>query len=97
MLVPARATARARWTLSVTRFVSNWLTGDVSNRRAQDNVLSAAVSHDGQWVVSGSADHEVQFWDAKSGIVQLMLKGHDLSGSLSPSRLEHFGLTVLPF
>jgi len=70
---------------------------DMSNRRAQDHVHSVAVSHDGQWVVSGSKDHGVQFWDAKSGIVQLMLKGHKETSPLSPSRSEHLGLTVLPF
>jgi len=82
-LVFARATVRARWTLSVTRYVSNLLTEDVSNRRAQGCVLSVAVSHNGQWVASGSKDCGVQFWDAKSGIVQLMLKGHKDSGPLS--------------
>jgi len=38
--------------------------------------MSVAVSHDGQWVVGGSYDGGVQFWDAKSGIVQLMLQGY---------------------
>ena len=47
----------------------------------QDYVLSVAVSHDGQWVVSGSKDRGVQFWDAKSAIVQLMLQGHKNSGT----------------
>ena len=56
----------------------------MSNCRAQDWVKSVAVSHDGRWVASGSHDRGVQFWDAKSGIVQLMLKGHDLPGPLSP-------------
>ena len=55
---------------------------------AQDYVLSVAVSHDGQWVVSGSKDRGVQFWDAKSAIVQLMLQGHKNSGPLSPSRSD---------
>ena len=50
----------------------------------QDYVLSVAVSHDGQWVVSGSKDRGVQFWDAKSATVQLMLQGHKNSGPLSP-------------
>jgi glucose repression regulatory protein TUP1 len=40
----------------------------------QDYVLSVAVSHDGEWVVSGSKDRGVQFWDAKTGIVQCMLQ-----------------------
>ena len=71
----------------------NWLTGGVANRRAQDRVYSVAVSHDGQWVVSGSDDCGVQFWDAKSGVVQLMLKGHKDPGPLSPSRFEHLELS----
>ena len=71
--------------------------GCVSNGWGQDYVLSVAVSHDGQWVVSGSKDRGVQFWDAKSAIVQLMLQGHKNSGPLSPSRSEDLGLTVLPF
>ena len=54
------------------------------NGLVQDYVLSVAVSHDGQWVVSGSKDRGVQFWDAKSAIVQLMLQGHKNSGPLSP-------------
>ena len=77
--------------------MSNLLTEDVSNCRAQDCVNSVAVSHDGQWVASGSDDCRVQFWDAKSGIVQLMLESHGDWGLLSPSRLEYLGLTVLPF
>ena len=45
----------------------------------KDYVLSVAVSHDGQWVVSGSKDRNVLFWD-KHGQVQLMLQGHGNSG-----------------
>ena len=97
MLSLARATARARWTLSVTRYMPNLLTEGVSNRRAQDFVHCVAVSHDGRWVVSGSGDHGVRFWDAKSGVVQLMLKGHNSSGLLSPSHSERLGLIVLSF
>lgn len=48
----------------------------------KDYVLSVAVSHDGQWVVSGSKDRGVQFWDAKSAVVQCMLQGHKNSGEL---------------
>ena len=88
MLVLVRAAGRARWTLSVTRYVSNLLTEDVSNRRAQGRVYPVAVSHDGQWVASGSDDCGVQFWDAKSGIVQLMLKGHTTGGPLSPRSIR---------
>ena len=43
-------------------------------------VLSVAVSRDGQWVVSGSKDRTVQFRDARSGVVQCMLRGHRYSG-----------------
>jgi len=39
-------------------------------------VLSVAVSHDGQWVVSGSKDRCVQFWDARTAQMQLSLQGH---------------------
>ena len=46
----------------------------------KDYVLSVAVSHDGQWVVSGSKDRGVQFWDARSAVVQCMLQGHKNSG-----------------
>ena len=55
-----------------------------SNRLVQDYVLSVAVSHDGKWVVSGSKDRGVRFWDPKSGIVQFTLdKDHENSGPLS--------------
>ena len=92
MLVLLRAAARARWTLLVTRYALNYLTGDVSNRRAQDIVYSVAVSHDGRWVVSGSSDKTVQFWDAKSGIVQLMLEGHTNPG---PTVISEVDLSTL--
>ena len=54
----------------------------------KDYVLSVSVSHDGQWVVSGSKDCGVQFWDAWMAIVQLMLQGHKnsvISINLSPA------------
>ncbi|TFY70313.1 hypothetical protein EVG20_g2690 [Dentipellis fragilis] len=54
----------------------------------KDYVLSVAVSHDGQWVVSGSKDRGVQFWDARTATVQLMLQGHKnsvISIDLSPA------------
>ena len=43
-------------------------------------MLSGAVSHDGQWVVSGSKDRSVQFWDLRTTEAQLMLEGHKNSG-----------------
>ena len=62
----------------------------MSNCLAQDYVVSVAVSHDGRWVVSGSKDREVQFWDAKTGIPQMMLRGHKNTGPLSSSRPDPF-------
>jgi glucose repression regulatory protein TUP1 len=56
-------------------------------RWLQDYVLSVAVSHDGQWVVSGSKDRMVHFWDARSAAVQCTLQGHTnsvISIDLSP-------------
>ena len=53
----------------------------------KDYVLSVAVSHDGNWVVSGSKDRGILFWDAKSAAVQLLLQGHKnsvISVNLSP-------------
>ena len=47
----------------------------------KDYVLSVAVSHDGNYVVSGSKDRCVQFWDARSAQVQCMLQGHKNSGT----------------
>ena len=47
----------------------------------KDYVLSVAVSHDGRWVVSGSKDRGVQFWDPKSAMAQCMLRGHKNSGT----------------
>ncbi|KAF8720188.1 hypothetical protein AX14_011213 [Amanita brunnescens Koide BX004] len=42
----------------------------------KDYVLSVAISHDEKWVVSGSKDRAVHFWDARSAEVQCMLQGH---------------------
>jgi len=43
-------------------------------------VRSVAISHDGQWIVSGSDDCSVQFWD-RHGRMHLMLQGHHDSGT----------------
>ena len=54
----------------------------------KDYVLSVAVSHDGNWVVSGSKDRGVQFWEQQTAAVQLMLQGHKnsvISIDLSPA------------
>ncbi|KIL60290.1 hypothetical protein M378DRAFT_130771 [Amanita muscaria Koide BX008] len=42
----------------------------------KDYVLTVAVSVDGNWVVSGSKDRCVHFWDAQNGYLQLSLQGH---------------------
>jgi glucose repression regulatory protein TUP1 len=43
----------------------------------KDYVLSVAVTlPDSRWIVSGSKDRSVQFWDSQSGTTQLMLQGH---------------------
>lgn len=42
----------------------------------QDYVLSVAISPDGQWVVSGSKDRSIQFWNIGTGQAQFMLQGH---------------------
>jgi len=54
----------------------------------KDYVLSVAVSPDGAWVVSGSKDRGVQFWDPRTAQQQLMLQGHKnsvISIDLSPA------------
>ena len=48
------------------------MTFDGHNR----HVSSVAVSHDGQWVVSGSSDKRVLFWDARNAQAQFALHGH---------------------
>ena len=80
---------------SLDKTLKYWeLTADINNARQADErfdkcgldftghrdyVLSVAISHDGQWVVSGSKDRSVQFWD-KDGRAQLTLQGHKNSG-----------------
>ncbi|QDS69986.1 hypothetical protein FKW77_003171 [Venturia effusa] len=52
----------------------------------RDFVLSVALTPDGQWVLSGSKDRGVQFWDPNTGTTQLMLQGHKNSViSVAPS------------
>ena len=43
----------------------------------RDWVQSAAISHDGHWVVSGSDDESVLFWDARNAQAQFALHGHN--------------------
>ncbi|EMC97358.1 hypothetical protein BAUCODRAFT_33079 [Baudoinia panamericana UAMH 10762] len=52
----------------------------------KDFVLSVALTPDGAWVLSGSKDRGVQFWDPNTGDAQLMLQGHKNSViSVAPS------------
>ncbi|KAK4694512.1 general transcriptional corepressor TUP1, partial [Lecanoromycetidae sp. Uapishka_2] len=52
----------------------------------KDFVLSVAMTPDGEWVMSGSKDRGVQFWNPHSGDTQLMLQGHKNSViSVAPS------------
>jgi len=46
----------------------------------KDFVLSVALTPDSNWVMSGSKDRGVQFWDPDTGMAQLMLQGHKNSG-----------------
>jgi glucose repression regulatory protein TUP1 len=48
----------------------------------QDFVLSVCLTPDGQWLMSGSKDRGVQFWDPVTGVAQMMLQGHKNSGKL---------------
>lgn len=59
----------------------------------QDFVLSVAVSPDGKWVVSGSKDRGVQFWDPVTANVQFMLQGHKNSGEF-PLLIYFFWCTI---
>ncbi|KAL8694513.1 MAG: hypothetical protein Q9218_000843 [Villophora microphyllina] len=56
----------------------------------KDFVLSVALTPDGRWVLSGSKDRGVQFWDPRTGDTQLMLQGHKNSGK-SPSSAQLAG------
>ncbi|GAA6027149.1 hypothetical protein JCM8097_002432 [Rhodosporidiobolus ruineniae] len=53
----------------------------------KDYVLSVDISPDGAWIVSGSKDRGVQFWDPKTAKAQFMLQGHKnsvISVAMSP-------------
>ena len=52
------------------------------------DVSSVAVSHDGQWLVSGSDDKNVLFWDVRSAQAHFALHGHKgwtVSVDMSPT------------
>ena len=52
---------------------------DLDSLPPQGYVSSVTVSPDGAWVVSGSHDYSVQFWNPKDAQTQLMLQGHKSS------------------
>lgn len=47
-------------------------------------MLSVCLTPDGHWVMSGSKDRGVQFWDPITGNAQMMLQGHKNSGKPAP-------------
>lgn len=59
----------------------------------KDFVLSVALTPMGSWVMSGSKDRGVQFWDPQTGHAQLMLQGHKNSGKPSISVQRAQGVT----
>lgn len=59
----------------------------------KDFVLSVALTPDGQWVMSGSKDRGVQFWDPATGQAQLMLQGHKNSGKYENVHKSELALT----
>ena len=66
----------------IVRVASEPNEGENSDEDIQDFVLSVALTPDGEWVLSGSKDRGVQFWDPHTGDTQLMLQGHKNSGML---------------
>jgi WD40 repeat protein len=47
-----------------------------------------ATTPDGKWIVSGSKDRGVQFWDPRTGQTEFMLQGHKNSGKYGTGSLE---------
>ncbi|KAL0492012.1 general transcriptional corepressor TUP1 [Acrasis kona] len=61
--------------------------GTLSGHR--DYVLSVAFSNDGKWLISGSKDRSVQFWDPRSNVLHMMMQGHKnsvISVALNPTK-----------
>ncbi|CAO3693350.1 unnamed protein product [Rhizopus stolonifer] len=59
----------------------------------KDFVLSVATTPDANWIVSGSKDRGVQFWDPRTGQTQFMLQGHKnsvISVATSPGHKPMF-------
>lgn len=55
--------------------------------RFQDYVLSVGITPDGQWIVSGSKDRTIQFWQG-DGQAQFLLQGHKNSGESGHSPFQ---------
>ena len=55
-------------------------------------MLSVALTPDGDWVLSGSKDRGVQFWNPRTGDCQLMLQGHKNSGMSSAHKSHELPL-----
>jgi glucose repression regulatory protein TUP1 len=43
---------------------------------SQNFVLSTTFTPDGKWILSGSKDHGVRFWNIQTGKSELILEGH---------------------
>jgi general transcriptional corepressor TUP1 len=54
----------------------------------KDFVLSVAMSPNGKWIIFGSKDRSVLFWNPVDGQPQFMLIGHKNSGTLKISSDE---------
>jgi len=54
----------------------------------QDFVLSTKFTTDSRWIVSGSKDRTVHFWDARTAELQFMLQGHKNSGTSASDSLK---------
>ncbi|KAK5065049.1 hypothetical protein LTR84_000884 [Exophiala bonariae] len=60
----------------------------------KDYVLSVCLTPGGEWVMSGSKDRGVQFWDPQTGNAQMMLQGHKNSViSVAPCPAGHLFAT----
>ncbi len=48
-------------------------------------MLSVASTPDGNYILSGSKDRGVRFWDPRNGNALLLLQGHKNSGMVKPT------------
>lgn len=85
------------WELQAPRNIQSTHKGGVCVKTFvghKDFVLSVASTPDGNWILSGSKDRGVQFWDPNTSQVQLTLQGHKNSViSVSPSPAGHLFAT----